>query len=88
VKRVGVGSEGPSQEQQSSLPGYQNERLKPARIEGIYLTTLWSPLPMRLQNITELPVSRRYANKSSIDIRLFPVLGDVEAGSLNFGIGS
>ena len=29
-----------------------------------------------------------HADTPSIDIRLFPVLGDVEAGSLNFGIGS
>jgi hypothetical protein len=105
-RRKGAGSEGPSQAQQSSLPGYRNERLKPGANRGYISPTLWRPYqcgcktpqrcphhallrhantPTRQHAVTPL---RRHVNKSLIDIRLFPVLGDVEAGSLNFGIGS
>ena len=47
-------------------------------------------VPRRAEEASATTPIRRYADTptTSIDIRLFPVLGDVEAGSLNFGIGS
>jgi hypothetical protein len=98
LKRVGVSAQGLKDRHKRNSRRYRDvgtDGLNPARIERLISHYALAPPINAVAKHHRAPAShryvdprtRRYFNKSSIDIRLFPVLGDVEAGGLNIRIG-